>query len=115
MGPRLVGRGKRLERVRPHSLAWQLQWGRVLWDAERCLFRLRVVFLDIVASMGPRLVGRGKNHVENLLFGAGVASMGPRLVGRGKLFGDILRLDQIRRLQWGRVLWDAESFGRSMG
>jgi len=64
------------------SLRGGLQWGRVLWDAES-----RAVLGD---------EGRGEK-----------ASMGPRLVGRGKAMDVRPRL-VIVELQWGRVLWDAE-------
>jgi len=35
--------------------------------------------------------------------------MGPRLVGRGKFPQHIADTDERLKLQWGRVLWDAES------
>jgi len=38
--------------------------------------------------------------------------MGPRLVGRGKNEGTQELASEIARLQWGRVLWDAESLGQ---
>ncbi len=109
----------------------RLQWGRVLWDAERplvdsvgtlgsssfngaasCGTRKEVQQIreahDAVASMGPRLVGRGKVSTFIRAACCPSASMGPRLVGRGKnvfsLFATITLM-----LQWGRVLWDAES------
>ncbi len=60
------------------------------------------------ASMGPRLVGRGKNHLLCHIRSIIIASMGPRLVGRGKIRNPVFTTP-IFQLQWGRVLWDAES------
>jgi len=58
MGPRLVGRGKLAEMPPEVASTVRLQWGRVLWDAERGQpFRNGC---EDWASMGPRLVGRGK-------------------------------------------------------
>ncbi len=112
MGPRLVGRGKQPANAQLAMFIATLQWGRVLWDAERrfracvrgILVRLqwgrvlwdaeRVVSrsspIRWVASMGPRLVGRGKVGQKNSDFSNNRASMGPRLVGRGK--GPVLRI-----------------------
>ncbi len=39
MGPRLVGRGK-IASPRPAGVVASLQWGRVLWDAERMALRI---------------------------------------------------------------------------
>jgi len=82
MGPRLVGRGK-ASNTTETALTYSLQWGRVLWDAERLLF-----------------VANGLEHPQ--------ASMGPRLVGRGKQMIQDFVFQVVRGLQWGRVLWDAE-------
>ncbi len=65
------------------TLTAPLQWGRVLWDAERRIGSNSYTGAP-AASMGPRLVGRGK-HIRAQRRTAGRrASMGPRLVGRGK-------------------------------
>jgi len=58
--------------------------------------------------MGPRLVGRGKLFDCNLSKIQVCASMGPRLVGRGKWVQWAFQ-NNMPELQWGRVLWDAES------
>ncbi len=65
--------------------------------------------VSIRASMGPRLVGRGKARPVKFRFRICAASMGPRLVGRGKQLGSSNYTLASTRLQWGRVLWDAES------
>ncbi len=107
MGPRLVGRGKLKRRNHEEKTS--------------------------KASMGPRLVGRGKALLVLIWYlwirrfnGAAscgtrkekhsppipktvAASMGPRLVGRGKSNGRIRAVLVGGVLQWGRVLWDAES------
>ncbi len=83
MGPRLVGRGKTAEQY--VSMLWLvLQWGRVLWDAERA------------TSPRTRL---STNYTFN-----GAASCGTRKVWADNVFGKGRAC-----LQWGRVLWDAES------
>ncbi len=82
MGPRLVGRGKHSDIPTAPKVSC-LQWGRVLWDAERSdRIILTRYLLDLQwgrvlwdAERSPRLV-------EQLDFD--VPSMGPRLVGRGK-------------------------------
>ncbi len=82
MGPRLVGRGKiKDENGKYHGS--MLQWGRVLWDAERRALAM-IPSWPSCASMGPRLVGRGKEIGFSLRKLRVTASMGPRLVGRGK-------------------------------
>jgi len=107
-----------------------LQWGRVLKDAE-IRRSVRVVLNPLGASMGPRLEGRGnpadhdRDRVHetasmgprlegrgNSVFAGPVqsgrgASMGPRLEGRGNLLS-VVTPTCIVRLQWGRVLKDAE-------
>ncbi len=92
------------------GLLIDLQWGRVLWDAERAKLPLagdRCLW----PSMGPRLVGRGKDPVDTGSAGSGSPSMGPRLVGRGKPVSTHSARAKSWALQWGRVLWDAESAG----
>ncbi len=109
MGPRLVGRGK-----------------VALQPKQQC---------PTSASMGPRLVGRGKSVRTSSLDQAllrfngaascgtrkggqqdwyqvrgDIASMGPRLVGRGKAARGVAVSRGSGPLQWGRVLWDAESW-----
>ncbi len=83
MGPRLVGRGKASCPEAIEDRLVKLQWGRVLWDAERRLAPRRLKLMEH-ASMGPRLVGRGKAHTIVPAQEGWHASMGPRLVGRGK-------------------------------
>ncbi len=106
MGPRLVGRGKAGWPKPIKVTSDQLQWGRVLWDAESTQIPHRQL-QKLLASMGPRLVGRGKAVDAPVPPSAIAASMGPRLVGRGK-FAQPLRERHVGMLQWGRVLWDAE-------
>ena len=66
------------------------------------------VDLDPQASMGPRSYERGiiRGHIATGSVDA--ASMGPRSYERGiEQYGDALI--EIDRLQWGRVLTNAES------
>jgi|GEM_PF-1458508 len=102
MGPRLVGRGKCVSNECNNRPTSKLQWGRVLWDAES-LAQGRVGTDLIQASMGPRLVGRGKKLGPwcSASLGGASAESPPR---------SPLPLHR-RLLQWGRVLWDAESWG----
>jgi len=57
MGPRLEGRGNFKHQCTGVQHR-QLQWGRVLKDAEMSR-HLKVVRAALSASMGPRLEGRG--------------------------------------------------------
>jgi len=93
----------------PMEGLWQLQWGRVLWDAERSGIWPGPVPKVRRASMGPRLVGRGKTGDEWYFDPRpsgfnGAASCGTRKA-MGRPIESIIGLS----LQWGRVLWDAES------
>ncbi len=107
MGPRLVGRGKQslkhtgsrssvsfngaascgTRKVRfdhqHFSRKHELQWGRVLWDAERWW-------------NAPR-----QNQAASF---NGAASCGTRKDG-----DRLVLASTVHQLQWGRVLWDAES------
>ncbi len=91
---------------RPCEKGFGLQWGRVLWDAER-LRRIPSNISLSSPSMGPRLVGRGKSRGGLYQHSVPSPSMGPRLVGRGKSYNNS-RPYKHGNLQWGRVLWDAE-------
>ena len=81
MGPRSVERGKVMG-VPSGDLVAELQWGRVLLNAESA-HEYRQEVRANKASMGPRSVERGKSLIP--------ASPSP-----------------IMALQWGRVLLNAE-------
>jgi len=82
MGPRLVGRGKLASMiVQPRYI--ELQWGRVLWDAESTL-------------------------LPSILMRACVLQWG-RVLWDAERISIITGCTKAKQLQWGRVLWDAES------
>ncbi len=81
MGPRLVGRGKFSDKVDKEEER-NLQWGRVLWDAERSRVH------DIVDWLLSLQWGRVLWDAER--------------GGRDRPWLSTVAL------QWGRVLWDAE-------
>ncbi len=106
MGPRLVGRGKEEEEEQPKKYT-PLQWGRVLWDAERSLMGRRS--FSHLGFNGAASCGTRKAEDGYYLKCLAEASMGPRLVGRGKPILASKTQRRVSPLQWGRVLWDAES------
>jgi len=86
---------------------YPLQWGRVLKDAE--IFTIVPVCpTQRMASMGPRLEGRGNGAGRRSGTDGSGASMGPRLEGRGNWPPPVSFCSRRPRLQWGRVLKDAE-------
>ncbi len=131
MGPRRCRRG------RAHDPSWtatrqrQLQWGRVVADAEGIRLRLTGGQPNR-ASMGPRRCRRGRGGSSGLPEPQGDASMGPRRCRRGRCrrtsrgpsssgsFNGAASLPTrkgartapecrpFRPLQWGRVVADAE-------
>jgi len=85
----------------------QLQWGRVLWDAESLNEEKLAHYLT--RFNGAASCGTRKEGTEVVTIWRVRASMGPRLVGRGKSFPSVVVKKFLYGLQWGRVLWDAES------
>jgi len=130
MGPRLVGRGKDKD-ILDHidtlygfngaascgtrkakyvfgSMAKIVSFNGAASCGTRKGWRFVVTAHDDPASMGPRLVGRGKqiwpSCTRNGTCFNGAASCGTR-----KGVSPRMTLLLIDSLQWGRVLWDAES------
>jgi len=83
-----------------------LQWGRVLWDAERRLAQDDST-PHRLASMGPRLVGRGKSTPKSRTVTVIVLQWGRVLWDAERIYG-YKDTEEPDKLQWGRVLWDAE-------
>ncbi len=106
MGPRRCRRGRRWDD--PACPDWcVLQWGRVVADAEGRVGGPCTAAMS--ASMGPRRCRRGRPpKVIDPRAQRVIASMGPRRCRRGREDPRAQLLARYARLQWGRVVADAE-------
>ena len=91
----------------------QLQWGRVLMNAET----RPQIYLQRDrhrASMGPRSHERGNIRIGDSAWVSRAASMGPRSHERGNTTSDAdVEKVLAGALQWGRVLMNAETWPRT--